>query len=89
LRGAKGEGVKVSKMAVFSGLYLYTVLPFLTEDNQKIIKMGCFTRTLEEWEKDFWNNNGEFPNDGSVKSELRKSAFECAKRWIEINSKND
>ena len=47
--------------------------------------MGCFTRTLKDWEKDFWNNEKEFPNDGSIKSESRKMAFETAKRWIEIN----
>ena len=46
--------------------------------------MGCFTRKLSDWESDFWNNDNEFPNDGSKKSNLRLFAFETAKKWFEI-----
>jgi hypothetical protein len=46
--------------------------------------MGCFTRKLSEWESNFWNNDNEFPNDGSEKSNLRLFAFETAKKWFEI-----
>jgi hypothetical protein len=49
--------------------------------------MGCFTRKLSEWESDFWNNNEEFPNDNSKKSNMRLFAFETAKRWFEMNLK--
>jgi hypothetical protein len=48
-----------------------------------IIENGSFVyaRRLED---DIWNNNNEFPNDGSEKSKLRFFAFETAKKWFEI-----
>jgi hypothetical protein len=49
--------------------------------------MGCYTRLLSEWENDFWNNPNEFPNDGSLKSNLRLFAFETAKRWFDLQEK--
>ena len=86
LRGSDLSGIKIKKAIVFSGLYRYVVIPFIGEDNKKYIKMGCYTRKLSEWEVDFWNNNNEFPNDGSEKSRLRLFAFETAKRWLELFS---
>ena len=87
LRGADGESIKIKKAIVFTGLYKYVVIPFISEDDIKYVKMGCFTRKLSDWESDFWNNNNEFPNDGSVESNLRLFAFETAKRWFELNEK--
>jgi len=84
LRGADLRGKKIKTAAVFTGLYTYIVMPYITEENEVRIKMGCYDRTLQEWEKNFWNNNSEFPNDNSVKSNCRLMAFETAKRWIEI-----
>ena len=49
--------------------------------------MGCYTRTLKEWKKDFWNNIDEFPNDNSIDSQLRIMAFKTAEKWIQINKK--
>jgi len=49
--------------------------------------MGCYVRKVSEWEADFWNNENEFPNDNSEKSNLRLFAFETAKRWFEIIEK--
>ena len=46
--------------------------------------MGCYDRTVEEWDKDFWNNTNEFPNDKSEESELRMFAYQTAKRWFEL-----
>ena len=43
------------------------------------------TLIVSEWENDFWNNNSEFPNDGSLKSEYRKLAYESCKKWLELN----
>ena len=80
------SGEKIKTAIVFTGLYLYVVIPYITEAGVKRIKMGCFDRSLEEWDNDFWNNNNEFPNDGSVKSNLRLMAFETAKKWLEIVS---
>ena len=84
LRGADLRRVKIKKAIVFTGLYKYAVIPYITESDEKRIKMGCFDRTVEEWEKDFWNNTNEFPNDGNEASQLRLFAFETAKKWFEI-----
>jgi hypothetical protein len=56
-------------------------------DDQKYIKLGCHTRTVEEWEVDFWNNPTEFPNDGSENSKMRVFAYETCKKWFEIIEK--
>ena len=84
LSGAYLSGNKVKTAIVFTGLYNYIVIPYITEENIKRVKMGCYDRSLEEWESDFWNNNDEFPNNGSVKSNLRLMAFETAKSWFKI-----
>lgn len=60
-------------------------MPIITENNKEYIKLGCYLRLLKEWENDFWNNTKEFPNDGSLKSNLRVLAFETCKKWIELN----
>jgi len=87
LRGCDLSGKTIKTAAVFTGLYTYIVIPYITEDNEKRIKLGCHDRLLSEWESDFWNNNDEFPNDGSIKSESRLMAFKSAKMWFEIIDK--
>ena len=47
--------------------------------------MGCYTRTLEEWDKDFWNNPNEFPNNGDLDSKMRELGFNLAKEWLKLN----
>ena len=88
LRGAKILGAKIKTCAVFTGLYDYVVIPYITDENENRVKMGCYDRSLTEWENDFWNNNTEFPNNGSVKSDLRLMAFETAKSWFKIIKKS-
>jgi len=95
LRGADLTGAaltgaeKIKHASVFTGLYEYVVIPYITESGIKRVKMGCHDRTLTEWESDFWNNTSEFPNDNSLKSNLRVMAFETAKKWFDLieNSK--
>ena len=87
LRGADLQGKKIKTAVVFTGLYQYIVIPYITEENIKRIKMGCHNRSLEEWESNFWNNNEEFPNNGSMKSNLRLMAFNTAKAWLELQDK--
>ena len=89
LRGAYLQGAKIKKALVFTGLYQYIVIPYITEDNEKRIKMGCFDRSLQEWTDNFWNNDSEFPNDGSLKSEMRVMAFNTAKAWFELIDKTN
>jgi len=87
LQGADLQGEKISKAIVFTGLYKYIVIPYITEEGVKRVKMGCHNRTLEEWENDFWNNPNEFPNNDSVDSNLRLMAFNTAKEWFKIVTK--
>ena len=84
LSGAGLSCIKIKKIRIFTGLYKYVVFAFISEDDEKYIKLGCHTRKLSEWENDFWNNPYEFPNNGSEKSKLRVFAFETAKKWFEI-----
>ena len=77
---------KIQKVAVFTGLYEYIVIPYITEAGEKRVKMGCQNRSLAEWEADFWNNNNEFPNDGSDSSQMRLMAFNTAVSWFGIAS---
>jgi hypothetical protein len=85
LRDADLQGVKIKKAAVFTGLYKYICIPFISEEDEIYIKMGCYTRLLSEWENDFWNNPSEFPNNGDIESKYRLIAFEFCKQWIELN----
>jgi len=89
LQGAYLRGAKIKNAIIFTGLYAYIVIPYITEDNIKRLKLGCYDRTLAEWEDNFWNNESEFPNDGSTKSELRMMAFKTAKMWFDIIDKED
>ena len=84
-----GKPVKIKKAAVFTGLYKYLAMSFITEDDVEYVKLGCYTRKIEDWEKDFWNNENEFPNDNSTKSQLRVLAYETCKKWLEINKKEN
>ena len=85
LQGAYLQGAEKIKTAiVLTGLYIYVVIPYITEDNKKRVKMGCHNRSLAEWENNFWNNDDEFPNDNSLKSNLRLMAFNTAKEWLKL-----
>ena len=44
--------------------------------------MGCFTRSKSEWDKDFWNNDKEFP-EGSEEGKLRLKAYNKIVRIME------
>ena len=85
LSRAKIGDITIKKAMVINGLYKYLMMPMIAEDGKEYVKLGCHLRSVEEWEKDFWNNNNEFPDDNSVKSQLRVLAFETAKKWLEIN----
>ena len=88
LRGADLQGVKIKTAAVFTGLYLYYIIAYITETNEHRVKMGCHDRSVTEWDADFWNNNNEFPNDVSFKSKQRLLAYNFAKQWLELAAKN-
>ena len=62
-------------------------MPIIAEDGKKYVKMGCYLRTVKEWDKDFWNNKSEFPNNESIKSQLRIIAYKTAKNWLKLITK--
>jgi len=71
-----GDNVKIKiKISLCEG-YKYDAAVFKNENNGVIyIQLGRFTRTIEEWEVDFWNDNSQFPNDGSKASNDRLAAY--------------
>ena len=85
LRGAYFGGIKIKNAAVFTGLYKYIAMPVIAEDGSEHIRLGCHFRSAEEWAGDFWNNPGEFPNNGDIKSKLRWMAYQTCLQWLEIN----
>jgi len=52
-----------------------------------IIQLGRYTRTLEDWEEDFWNND-EFKK-GTPEGEERWRAFEKIKKIMEQKIKDE
>jgi len=50
---------------------------------KKYVQMGCRLRLLSEWEKNFWDNNEEFPNNGSEKSNNRYKRFLKIKNYLD------
>ena len=74
---------------MFLKLYPYVCVPRINADGSQYIQLGCHLRTRAEWDANFWNNLLEFPDDGSLKSEARKLAYETACKWLDLNAKND
>ena len=79
------NGVKIKKSTVFTGLYKYIVMPVIAIDGAEYIRMGCFFRTVAEWQGNFWNNPQEFPNNGDMPSKLRWMAYQTALVWLGLN----
>jgi len=53
LTGADGETITIEKATVMTGLYEYIVIPFISKNGVQYVKMGCYTRTVKDWNKDF------------------------------------
>ena len=68
-------------------LYKYTCGAWIEEKRGEIVQLGCFTRTRKEWEEDFWNNEKEFPNDNSDKSNARLRAFKMCCNFLDLIKK--
>jgi len=81
----QNEPAKIKSAMGWIGLYNYWVFVAFT-DKGTFVRMGCHWRSLADWEADFWNNNSEFPNNGSSKSNMRLAAFTFTKEWIKNNS---
>jgi hypothetical protein len=83
LQGAEDKS-KVYSMRVFSGLYDYQVWAVLFDDGSRWVRMGCLFYSLEKWDEIGirQSNIGEYPEDGSDRSEERVAAFEFAKAAV-------
>ena len=79
---------KVEKVIHLDGLYGYDQDIIFT-DKAIYIRMGCFTRTVEEWINDLWNNDNEFPNDGSKESLDRLEAFNVCMRILGMQEQHN
>jgi len=81
-----GSGAEVGKHITITGGYKYTASSY-RDENTGIwyIQLGCFLRSVDEWESNFWNNNNEFPNNGSEDSQARWNTYQSLLTWINQN----
>ena len=52
-------------------------------DKKDYIRLGCYIRSVQDWENDFDNNPCEFTRNSKQWKE-RKAVYEYLKRWLEI-----
>jgi len=50
-------------------------------DGKKRVRLGCYDRTIEEWDADFWNNESDFPKD-SPQGKNRFMIYTFLKTWL-------
>ena len=80
-----GVGARIEKYNSFFAVNIYDYpCGAWIENRGEIIQLGCFTRTRKEWEDDFWNNEKEFPNDNSDKSNATLSAFQLCCNFLDL-----
>ena len=81
-----GGGLVISTMRVLSGLYNYQCWAIVSDKGIPWVRMGCLLKTVADWDTIGIrkSNPGEFPDDGSRKSERRVRAFDftCAEAMI-------
>lgn len=76
------EGAVIGKGAVIPVCtYKYYSNPVPDEKADDKIRLGCFTRTVEEWEEDWNNNDNEFSTE---ELEVRRAAYNFNKEWLRI-----
>ena len=71
-------GLVISTMRVLSGLYNYQCWAIVSDKGIPWVRMGCLLKTVADWDTIGIrkSNPGEFPDDGSRKSERRVRAFD-------------
>ena len=83
-----GDGCKLGETPFYAiGLYIYHVCAYY-HNGTAMIQLGCYLRTLQQWENDFWNNPNEFLDHDASESKKRLFAFNIAKQWLEYNKPN-
>lgn len=79
------DNITINNMIEIKGGYKYKAFAFWDlRTRQPIIGLGCYKRTIAEWENDFDNNIKEFPL-GSKERKLRMFIFNMLKQWLNIN----
>lgn len=76
--------IKIDKIYHLMNLYMYNVSGY-SYNGIYYVQMGCFTRTIEEWDSDFWNNDIEFPKYSKAGQE-RWNAYQKMKKILEIDT---
>ena len=81
-----GDNFEITNHIIFPNYYKYIGRMYYEINSKKwFFQFGCFLRTADEWEADFWNNNNEFPNDDSEESNKRLKLFHLMKDIIKLN----
>ena len=88
-RARIGDSARIEKYNSFFAVNIYDhpCGAWIEEKRGEIIQLGCFTRTRKDWENDFWNNEKEFPNDNSDKSNGRLRAFQMCCHFLDLIKK--
>lgn len=73
LTGAKG-------IISIANEYPYVNYGYIYKDVPRV-RLGCYDRTLEQWDKDFWNNPDEFPK-ASGGGEIRYETYLMIKNYL-------
>ena len=76
LRGATG-------IIYIQSQYKYESYGYYLKDKKRVT-LGCYDRTIEEWDSDFWNNEKEFPKDSS-QGKNRFMIYTFIKEWLIAN----
>ena len=70
-----------ARVPTILGGYKYNANCYYDMKTQKhFIRLGCFSRTIEDWDADFNNNAQEFP-PGSLQWKNRRAVYEFLKEW--------
>jgi len=80
LRGADG-------IIQIQSQYKYQCYGYFRNKEMRV-RLGCFDRTVREWDNDFWNNHEEFPKD-SPQGQNRFMVYSFIKEYLIKNYKED
>lgn len=76
------ENTYLKKSPIYTiGLYKYHTCGYFS-NGIPYIQMGCYLRSVDEWEKDFWNNPNEFFDPSDPESKRRWNAFKVTKKLL-------
>jgi len=86
LHGANLRGADLSGaigIICIESQYIYQSYGYYFQESLRV-RLGCYDRTVEEWDANFWNNTDEFPAK-SPKGQNRRMVYEFIKTWLLAN----